>query len=1190
MKLKRLDIKGFKSFADKLNLEFDNGITCIVGPNGSGKSNIADAIRWVLGEQSAKSLRGSKMEEVIFSGTDMRKPTGMAEVAMLIDNSQGKLNTEFNEVEIKRRVYRSGEGEYYINNTSCRLKDIYDLFYDTGIGKEGYSIIGQGKIDEILNNKPAERRSFFEEATGISKYRIRLKDTERKLDEEQQNIIRINDIIEELSNQIGPLEEQSKKAIKFLEIKQKLEQDEINIYVYDYKKANEQLNSINEKKSNLEAEIYKINDNITEIKAEKDSIVIEYDGLKAKIDREKGKLVDIDIENERRDSEIKVVNEKVINAKDRTKESIERKKIISTMISEKNVKHKEMLHGYESISQNIESKNVLHSTKQKHYDEMVNTIEGKEELLENTRNEIARKINLSYEVKNQKEKLILMKDNLKTRLDDVETNIKYSDRMYTEIDQEMNLNKNQIAEYFIQKDNAKEVIKKLEKEITNVNDKLNEIHDQQLSANREINNMKSRHNVYLDMQQHHEGFSKSIKAILNLKKGNDKKWDSIRGVLGELVNVIPNYEIAIDVALGARIQNVVVENEETAKEVIQYLKTNKEGRATFVPMNSVKSNAKFSIDKNVLTEKGVLGLAIDFVKFDTEYRDIIDSMLGKTIVIDHVDNAISFSKKHKYSYKVVTIDGEIFNIGGSITGGSGAKDGTNIFTRTREIEKLKVDIERLEVELTRLHDKNKEAISVKGQFEKDILIKNKEREILEIEIAKLQNNYEIIERSKQERLEVVNQSVDEKANIENQILEVSKEITYKEEQERQIEISILESRALIETNQTSIEAEKVVKDRLLTELTDLKIELASLIQKKLAYENEKSRFDEEISNYSQEVKAIDEKISGYEKLIEMSETTKEKLNIEITKEKEVGKELKKSIEEDEMKFKELEDKVSKIDLKIQELSVQAAVTQDKIYKIDSNSIEYKMKMEAIEEGLFEKYNMTYEESLEREEAGFNYSKAKDNIKLYKTEIDKLGNVNLDSIEQFKTISERYNFLVSQRDDVVAAEQKLKSIIGELLQAMEKQFKYEFTQIDKNFNVIFKELFGGGEAKLKLVDEENILDSGIEIVVQPPGKKLQNLMLLSGGEKALTAIALLFAILKMRPSPFCLLDEIEAALDDANVDRYANYIKKYSGNTQFLVITHRKGTMEISDYLYGVTMQEKGISKVISVKLEDVSVD
>ncbi|OGO83034.1 MAG: chromosome segregation protein SMC [Clostridiales bacterium GWD2_32_19] len=1187
MKLKQLKIKGFKSFADKLNLEFDDGITCIVGPNGSGKSNIADAIRWVLGEQSAKSLRGTKMDEIIFSGTETRKPQGMAEVSMLIDNSQYKLNTTFSEVEIKRRVYRSGEAEYLINDSGCRLKDIYDLFYDTGIGKEGYSIIGQGKIDEILNNKPAERRSFFEEATGISKYRIRLKDTEKKLDEEKQNLTRVNDIVSELTNQIEPLCEQSEKAHKYLGIKEKLEIDELNIYIYDYKKAKEQIDAIQGKEDVFKKEIAGASDELLHAKSDKTKLYDEHNKVKEEVENEKRELSHLELEVERKDGEVKIIEEKMSNAQLSIKESNERKTSLLDVLKSKEGLLKEVRAEYKTILSNIEKNEQLLLMKQEHYSMLDIATKDKENDLENIKTDIANKINKSYDLKTEKEKLIFVVESLKEKLLLLEDEIANRDKTTLFIDNEIIINKKQLDTYLMQKKNVEDKISELTNKQSEYAKEIMNLQNNERESSKELSNIRSKHNVYVDMKNHHEGYGKSIKTILELKKNNETKWKGICGVLGELINVKEGFEVALDVSLGARVQNIIVDEEHTAKQVIDFLKQNKQGRATFLPISSVKSSERKSISKNILTETGVLGVMSDFVTCDDIYSDIIDNMLGKTIIIDVIENAIIFSKKYKYAYKVVTLEGEVFNAGGSITGGSISSNTASLFTRSREIEVLKTNIEKLEVEINKQHENIKKVTESKQLEESELLIKNKELQNLEYELVKIKNNYEMIERAKIDSLEKNSRSTIEKANIEKQQIEIEEEIKYKEMQIKEVEENIEQSKQKIETYRNSLDAEKLSKFNIAEEITTIKVELSGIMQKNTTGKEEQERLEQEVLDVESEIKELETRIEGFNSSIYKNVETKKLLVQKMQTEKDKIIELSKRIEVDGKAFIEFENKMKALDEIIVELNTKINVTQDKIYKLENSSIEYKIKMENIEEQLFEKYKLTYDEAETHKDDKFSYTKAKESIREYKSQIEKLGNVNLDAIEQYKTIKERYDFLVYQRDDIQKAEKKLEEIIRELLQAMQKQFEYEFKEIDKNFDEIFKEMFGGGRAHLKLVNEENTLESGIEIVVEPPGKHLQNIMLLSGGEKALTAISLLFAILKLRPSPFCVLDEIEAALDDANVTRYANYIKNYSKNTQFLVVTHRKGTMEIADYLYGVTMQEKGISKVISVKLEEV---
>lgn len=1185
MRLKSIHMKGFKSFADKLNLDFGQGITSIVGPNGSGKSNIVDAIKWVLGEQSVKSLRGSSMQEVIFSGTEFRKPLGFAEVSIIIDNSNNKLKSDFTEIEVKRRIYRSGESEYYINNSSCRLKDVTTLFLDTGIGKEGYSIIGQGKIDQILDNKPSERKKFFEEATGISTYRVKLSEAERKLKSEKDNLIRINDIVLEIDKQIQPLKSQANKAKKYLALKEELTNSEVGVCVYEYKNVIEELEKLELKKYDINNKIKENTDVLNNIKSMYNNDKAKYDNMIILLDDNKNSISNYEIEIEKYNGECKVFSERISNLFNNIESDSKKVEDIISSVKSKNILLAEINENINNYQQRVQENSKVMQDKQDAFNINEQKLIDKSKELEETKDELVNLMNLLNESKTEKEKNQIILANLNNKLLEKDEEINKINYNISELEDDLRRFKFNLEKEVIEKDKKEKILVTLNENQIDLKGELNKKEEEKYLLLKDLHNSNSKYNVYLEMKKHNEGFSKSVKSILDKKNSNEK----ICGVVGDIIEVDKKYETSIEVSLGGKIQNIITDDSNTAKQMINYLKINNLGRATFLPLDNVNSVSSFN-DKEFVKEDGVIDIASNLVKCDVKFSHLISNLLGRTYIVSDIDCAIRLSKKYKNKYRIVTLEGELFNIGGSITGGSVRTKINNIFSRNRELkelerkisdykDKLKV-IEKQSIDLsdklkklyvdkeeirTNINDINSNIVSIKENIKsidvRSNLLKDK---ILEIELNK--------------------------ENINNQILDINNSINNKENYTDINEEKVLKNKEMIEKLNIELENDRHNLKESEKELVELKLELSELNQNKIRYDMDNERVLIEIEGLENEKQSYKNKINVFEYEIKELEEKSNKIKEEIKIKDESKKGLLEEINIQEKDIDMLKIKLSESDKKIDDIKINISKIQDELYKIDNKQIEYRIKKENLDERLLESYNLVYKEALEIVDLNFEYENEKDKVKNIRNNISKLGNVNVDAVEQYDVLKQRYDFIINQKTDIEIAEGKLSKVKNELLNGMKKQFKTEFNNINKNFSVIFKELFGGGEAKIKITDTDNILESGVDIIVQPPGKKLQSLSLLSGGERALTAISLLFAILKMRPSPFCILDEIEAALDDANVDRYADYIKKFSKNTQFLVITHRKGTMAVSDYLYGVTMQEKGISKVLSVKLEDAIED
>ena len=1180
MYLKRLELQGFKSFADKTILEFKPGITSVIGPNGSGKSNISDSIRWVLGEQSIKSLRGAKSEDIIFAGTQNRKSLGFAEASIVIDNSDGKLPIEYSEVTVTRKIYRSGETGYYINKVPCRLKDILELFMDTGIGKDGYSIIGQGKIDEILSNKSEDRRHIFEEAAGIVKYRVRKAESEKKLEQTKLNLLRINDIISEIESNIDPLKMQAEKAKQFLDLREELKNIEVGLFLYNIESYKEKLEQIIKDIEIMENHKQEEVEKQEKLQKNKDDLKIAIDNLTSKIEEVQNLGFESSNKIEKINSEISISKERIIN----NNQNEER---IKNEIKECEERIEEL---EEEKKQKVEKKDSLFSNKEKFEKEL----DEKQEELKKIMEKMSTK---ELEIEGKKQLLEKYTDEKYEK----SSNINAQDVNYQNIQKRQNNLKLEISEVISELDGQRDTKQELSSkffEIENKRSKLvneieevskqkqeceNKINEFDISINKIVDEMrmkKSRLNFLIETEKEKEGYVKSVKSILiacdrdlNLKKG-------MHSVLANLISVDKKYETAIEMCLGASLQNIVTENEQDAKKLVEYLRKNNLGRASFLPITTVKGK---KIDKIKSKTNGVIGIASDLINTDKKYRQIVESLLGRTVIVDDMDTAINLAKQNSYSFRIVTLKGDVINPSGAIQGGSVQTKTVNILGRSKEIEELKNNINLLDEKVKALQEdkvKYQESVSsvieTAKEFEKslqeiDITYATEKQKILAIE-EKIDSSQIRLSKLKQEskkneeqKIEIQNNKEEEKRRIEEIELEVQK-----------LNEVIQEFASLNKDNQKYV-------DDLNFDITNLKISVSS-------FDESGTSIDEMILRINQDIENNKKSIENKNNELNVKNEENKELNNKITELNNEVIEIKNLVANSSTKVEELKasrlknnEELAKIE---KDISSQFDVIEDlkeHCVKIDVKKTKLEQDLEQVINTLWEEYEITPNNAGDYKKPD-NVLTTQKQVNTLRNNIKDLGSINIDAIEEYKKTKERYDFMCEQRLDLDVTAGKLRKIIYDMTETMKNQFSEKFKQINKNFSEVFVELFGGGKAELILNDEDNILECGIDIKVQPPGKKLQNMMLLSGGEKAFTAIALLFAILKINPAPFCILDEIEAALDDVNVYRYAEYLKKFSNDTQFLVITHRKGTMEAADTVYGITMEENGISKLLSMKL------
>jgi chromosome segregation protein len=1185
MYLKSIEVHGFKSFANKIVLEFHDGITGIVGPNGSGKSNVADAVRWVLGEQSAKQLRGAKMEDVIFSGTQTRKPLGYAYVAITLDNSDHKLPIEYEEVTVARRVYRSGESEYLINGTSCRLKDVNELFMDTGIGKEGYSIIGQGQIDKILSGKPEDRRELFDEAAGIVKFKRRKHAAEKNLEEEKLNLSRITDILREIEKQLAPLEKQSSVAKIYLKLKEELKSLDVNQFLKEFDK-------LRSTKEQLEEKLTIATNDYEGTKSEYENTKEEYVRLEQQleecdqiIEEDKNTFNELKLRKEKAEGEIKVLKEQISSLKQNDVYIQTRIENTEKEIAGKKSEENTYLLEKTSVDDKIAGMDDLLTAALKDFNQIKENIQKYSKEIEECNNGIFEHLNINSGIKSNMQRYETMLEQNTLRKADLNQRIlknKSEECQYDETIAACKEGLRQVSDVIIgQTTRSAEVEKAINETqlvIDSINNEYNELQTRYLGE-------KSRLDSLMNLTERYEGYGISIKKVMERKP----QMPGIIGVVADIIKVGKTYETAIETALGGSIQNIVTDDEATAKNLIQYLKQNKFGRATFLPLTNISMNNGMNNDK-VLKEPGVLGIANTLVEADAKFSALIDYLLGRIIVVDDIDHATVIAKKYNYSLRLVTLEGELLTPGGSISGGA-YKNASNLLGRRREIEEMEEAVNSLDKQTKELLVKREEARDYRAKLrgELDALKQSLQANFLEQNTAKMNLDRELTKKAESEA--IYQEYVRELQEIELQARDLKENLAKLNESLSQNSQQNKEIETLIEQLNKKLEGERALEQAANEKASERKLEMSTLEQSnQFILENIRrvkrdiEKLYEEESTLTADIKRASLVIEEKNVIISQTEEQIVSFDNQITvlqdkiKTQTAMRENITSIHKNFFtKREELSNRMTELDKECFRLNGQ----RDKLVEQADQQISY----------MWEEYELTYSSAAEIPiDEEISLTQAKKLISEIKAKIKELGDVNVNAIEDYRNLSERYEFLHTQREDLVKAEEALLQIINELDSEMRVQFEEKFKAINEEFNVVFKELFGGGQADLELTESEDILEAGIRINAQPPGKKLQNMMQLSGGEKALTAISLLFAIQNLKPSPFCLLDEIEAALDDSNVGRFAKYLHKLTKDTQFIIITHRRGTMAAADILYGITMQEKGVSTLVSVSLIEEQLD
>lgn len=1181
MYLKGIELAGFKSFADRTALEFGRGITAVVGPNGSGKSNISDGIRWVLGEQSAKSLRGGNMQDVIFAGSDARKAVNFGEVSITFDNSDKTLPLDFTEVTVTRRVHRSGESEYLINKQPCRLKDITELFMDTGIGKEAYSIIGQGRIEEILSTRSEDRRGIFEEASGIVKYKARKKEAQKKLEDTEANLLRINDLVVELEGQVGPLREQAEKAEKFKAFKEELKSKEIALYVH-------QIESVH-------ASWADTNDKLSKLKEEELALSAEVSRHDAMLEEDRQAL-------HRLEETLETMQDELLHASEETEKS----EGYGELLSERRA----------NLERNREGLAASLAQAEQRLAETASEGETLAVRREQVEKELAE---LGARLAEEETKLSFVdgsgdgEERLKAELFDAmnamaqaRNDIRYCEQQREVLEKRMGRTAEERAKWQEQREALARRREELEARlaactaaVVEVRDryvaegarsaelqrKLEEAQAEARRAEQKREALVSRRDTIKELQNDYDGFQHGVREVLKAAKRG--QLHGVHGAVAELVGVPAHLETAIETALGGALQNIVMENESTSRAAIAYLKQRQSGRATFLPLDVIRARTIGEGDRRIVGEaEGFVGVASELVKAEPRYANIVGSLLGNVLIAEKLEQANKIASRLQYRYRVVTLEGDIVNPGGSMTGGSLQKKSSSLLGRQRQLEELARDIAAAEQARAAARDSvddlKKELAQVAQNIEQ--LRELGERERMNEQQAVTEKQQLQNEEKQHGELEAALDGekaivVGEIAELDVTRAEAEERLSRLADEERKLQEQIREAEELRRRSQTA-------KEELQASLTELKVKMARLEQDRQSIGEQTARYKGEWNRLETEKRQLSEALQQNAAETERTEkeivAQRERLNELRLQKREYteGIEFKRSDRAERLKQLELKEN----ETKEQRSRLKQVEEQLRQTEISSNRMDVEL------DNLLRKLSEEYE-------IGFEWAKAKypvpedvpatqNDVRELKRKITLLGDVNLGAIEEFRRVSERFEFLSEQKNDLMEAKSKLHAIIREMDEEMSKRFRTTFEEIRKHFVVVFSRLFGGGRADLILSEPDKPLETGIDIVAQPPGKKLQNLQLLSGGERALTAIALLFAILNVKPVPFCVLDEVEAALDEANVARYAHYMREFSELTQFIVVTHRKGTMEEADRLYGVTMEEGGVSKLVSVRLEE----
>ncbi len=1181
MYLKSIEIQGFKSFANKIRFDFHNGITGIVGPNGSGKSNVADAVRWVLGEQRVKQLRGSSMQDVIFAGTEMRKPMGYAYVAITLDNSDHKLSTDYKEVTVARRIYRSGETEYLMNGAPCRLREINELFYDTGIGKEGYSIIGQGQIDKILSDKPEDRRELFDEAVGIVKFKRRKDTTLKKLTSEKENLVRISDILAELERQVPTLEKQAEKAKVFFRERDALKKRDANLFLLENQRNLTELEKVKENEETAERDLQAAREGYEKAGSAYESGTERLGELENEIETVRNRITNASVVRQKIEGDIKVFEEQIRAAEGNAEHFRSRKDAVSSDIEKNRREEEEILSRKERIDRELEELRREQTKAREDASSCADRIIDYSRQADLGKNEILRILSERATIRSNLASIAAREEENERRRQELSAGIEQaqsSEIEQTQILEDLRKRFTEVgAEIRILQSRQKEI----EETISGMKKRLGDEDEQLRAAQMRYHQEKSRLDALVNLTERYEGFGGSVRRVMQ----NRASDSGVIGVVADLIKTDKKYETAIEVALGGNIQNIVTKDTDTARRMIELLKREKAGRATFLPLSDLAKPQEFKNVK-VLQEPGVLGTADTLVRCEEKYRPVAASLLGRVVIVDRFDNAAAVSKKYGHTVRMVTLEGELFGTGGAISGGA-FKNSSNLLGRRREMAELQEKVKNFEKE-TKDHELAIEAIKeertgLRGELEQN---RQKQQEAylrqntVRMSIVREQEKKKEAAGSAEELFKEQKQIERVRTELETGRKEAEERLASSSEQEEKMNAAVKElERKLSELREMEGEKTQI--------LAKWETEIEKIGQQQSYEQRDLDRVREELGRRTGELREIIDAIekgdvvirSGKDKILELRE--------QMAGSTDIQDDSRRILEERSAQRESLKEEIQRKLAEKEEFS-------DQIHALDKECVRLHNRRERLQEDvdgrvayMWEEYEITLSDARAlRDESLSDIAALKKEIAECKARIKALGSVNVDAVEEYRELMERYTFLKGQYDDLTEAAASLEKIIGELDESMRKQFSEQFGRIRDEFNKVFRIMFGGGKGTLELMEDKDILEAGVRVIAQPPGKKLQNMNALSGGEKALTAIALLFAIQNLKPSPFCLLDEIEAALDESNIVRFADYLHKLTEHTQFIVITHRRGTMQEADRLYGITMQEKGVSALVSVDLID----
>lgn len=1186
MIFKKIEMVGFKSFADRTVIEFNDNFTAIVGPNGCGKSNVSDAIRWVLGEQSPKTLRGDSMQDVIFNGTEKRRSLSYCEVTLTFDNTARFFDFDYDELAISRKLYRSGESEYLINRNTCHLRDITNLLYNSGLGKNGYSVVSQGKVTELVDARPESRRAMFEDAAGISKYKNDKKEAERKLERTRDNLTRVNDIIQEIERQMGPLKKQAENAKKYLEYKGQLKDLEVNAYIYQFENANDVKEKINLKlraveeqlalrQADLEKATDAYNDSMTNLS--------NFDKVLAQLNET---ILNLTVTLEKQEGETKIARERVNYSHKENDRLYLDKTNASTAIELASAQKQQKEASLKKLQEELQMLEDSFTQLSDAYLKIANELTQSEDEAGESQQKVIETLGSLSDVKSNVSRLLAENELLTNSLENLTKDVSNLALKQTEI-------KSAYQECLAKVEDTDTMLKTVTADVDSISSKsyiqerrVKELENEKANIVTQIKVYENRRKLLSDLQTEYEGFQYAVKKLLKESERNQPLKQKIVGVVASLIQVPEKFETAIETALGGAVQNIVTFDEEGARQLITFLKENQLGRATFLPITSMKRR---DIDRKLLQGKqGCFGVASDLVSYDKKIDNVVSNLLGSTVIVDSLFTAVNLAKTSGYSFRIVTLDGDVVNPQGSLTGGSKKNESMNLMGRTREIETLGKEIENLGIRESKIESELVEINASFGKEKTQLSALQEQRKTLEIELAKERekaNRFEVMLAELSDNLKVSEMEV---ATVQNKLTLIAEDLSRSEKIESALSGNREDADELIREKRVKFEELRKQRDVTNEHILSVKVEIASKKANIESVNGDLERLEAEIDKQNHAIALIDQQIAQNDEFIAAAEAMiQEKLASAPSSEKkmELERTLAKRSEIEESKIS-LSDAIQKLDQEKTNLMEELNRISDRKFREEMNLAKVDTELEQMQERIYEEYSLTYVDCLDHRRADFDIEIAMPEINKLKKSINALGYVNVNAIEDCKVLLDRYDDLSSQCADLSKAEEDLTKIIKDLSSIMIEKFNNELDRINESFKLTFRELFGGGTAKLALSDEGDPLESGVEIFAQPPGKKIQNMTLLSGGEKSLTAMAVIFAILRIKPLPFCLFDEVEAALDDSNVEIVDKYLKKLSSETQFILITHKKPTMEYAEALFGVTMEEKGVSKIVSVKLSD----